>query len=341
MTLGLNNWTASLLAGLAAVLAILFIPVVFNEYEVLQMMIYVILAILALSLAFIWGFGGILSFGHAVFFGLGAYSYAIAAINFGETTSAFLLAILVPSLVAAVLGYFMFYGRISDVYLGAITLTVSLIFFKVINSTSGPQYRIGKAPLGGFNGIPSVPRLTVPGFPDWELGTIELFYVSVALLALTFIGLRFLISSDFGRIVISAKENEKRTELLGYDVRRYKLVTFVIGAAIAGIAGCLYANWGSYTDPTVFALSQSVQIIIWVVVGGVGTLIGPVLGCFFIQWLTTWLTTVDTVNKDVILGGLLTLVVLLLPQGIVPTLRHIARNVTSRAPRHKHEEKAA
>lgn len=338
MTFELSNWVAALIAGTGALLAIFLIPAIFNEYEVLQMMIYVILAILALSLAFIWGIGGILSFGHAVFFGLGAYSYAIAAINFGETTSAFLVAIIVPSLFAAVLGYFMFYGRISDVYLGAITLTVSLIFFKVANSTSGPSYRIGKAPLGGFNGIPSVPRLTVPGFPEWELGTIELFSLSVVLLALTYVGLRFLISSDFGRIVRSVKENERRSELLGYDVRRYKLLTFIIGAAIAGVAGCLYANWGNYTDPSVFALSQSVQVIIWVVVGGVGTLIGPIVGCFLLQWLTTWLTTVDTINKDVILGGILTLVVLLLPQGLVPTIRNLARTACARAARH--EERA-
>ncbi|CCF00967.1 ABC-type transport system permease protein (plasmid) [Sinorhizobium fredii HH103] len=335
MSFELNNWAAALIAGVGAALAIILVPSIFNEYEVLQMMIYVILSILALSLAFIWGFGGILSFGHAVFFGLGSYSYAIAAINFGETTSAFLLAILVPSLFAAILGYFMFYGRISDVYLGAITLTVSLIFFKVANSTSGPSFRIGKAPLGGFNGIPSVPRLTVPGFSDWELGTIELFSLSVVLLALTYIGLRFLISSDFGRIVISVKENEKRSELLGYDVRRYKLLTFIIGAAIAGVAGCLYANWGSYTDPTVFALSQSVQVIIWVVVGGVGTLIGPIIGCFLIQWVTNYLTTIEILNKDVILGGILALMVLLLPQGLIPTIRLLGQRATCRETRHE------
>jgi branched-chain amino acid transport system permease protein len=171
------------------------------------------------------------------------------------------------------------------------------------------------------------------------LGTIELFSLCVVLLVAIYIGLRFLISSDFGRIVISVKENEKRSELLGYDARRYKLATFVIGAAIAGVAGCLYANWGSYTDPTVFALSQSVQIIIWVVVGGIGTLIGPMVGCFLIQWLTTWLTTVETVNKDVILGGILTLMVLLLPQGLVPTLRQFLRPATSATP--LHEEKTA
>lgn len=331
MSFNLSNRAAAAIAGTAAIFSVIFIPLIFNEYEVLQMMIYVILAILALSLAFIWGFGGILSFGHAIFFGLGSYAYAIAAINLGDSTSAFLLAILIPSLFAAILGYFMFYGRISDVYLGAITLTVSLIFFKVANSSSGPSYRIGKAPLGGFNGIPSVPRLTMPGFPDWELGTIELFSLSVTLLALTYIGLRYLISSDFGRIVISVRENETRAELLGYDVRRYKLITFVIGAAIAGVAGCLYANWGSYTDPTVFALSQSVQVIIWVVVGGVGTLFGPLIGCFLIQWLTSYLTTVEVINKDVILGSILTLMVLLVPRGLIPSIQLLRESVGSKA----------
>lgn len=321
MSFKLSNLSASIMAVALATAAIVLIPLAYNEYEILQMMIYVILAILALSLAFIWGFGGILSFGHAVFFGLGAYTYAIAAINFGETTSALALALLVPAAFAAVLGYFMFYGRISDVYLGAITLTVTLIFFKVVNSTSGPQYKIGNAPLGGFNGIPSVPRLTMPGFPDLVLGTIPLFSLSVALLALIYIGLRLLISSDFGRIVISVRENESRAELLGYDVRLYKLLTFVIGGAIAGLAGCLYANWGNYTDPSVFALSQSVQVIIWVVVGGVGTFVGPILGCFLLQWLTSYLTTINLVNKDVILGAVLTLAVLLLPKGLVPSVR--------------------
>ncbi|HEV7247537.1 MAG TPA: branched-chain amino acid ABC transporter permease [Shinella sp.] len=339
MTMDWNNRAAALGAGGGALLAILLFPVIFNEYEILQMTIYVILAILALSLAFIWGFGGILSFGHAMFFGLGAYSYAIASINLGETTSALLLAIVVPCLFAAALGYLMFYGRVSDVYLGAITLTVSLIFFKVANSTSGPAYKIGKAPLGGFNGIPSVPRLTVPGFTAPELDTIGLFTLCIVVLAATYVGLRYLVSSDFGRIVVSVRENERRSELLGYDVRRYKLVTFIIGAGIAGLAGCLYANWGNYTDPTVFALSQSVQIIIWIVVGGVGTFIGPILGCFFIQWLTTWLTTVDTINKDVILGAILTLMVLLLPQGFVPTLQQLARTIQARTIRQ--QEKAA
>lgn len=327
MAFKVSNLQASVAALLAAVAAIIVMPMIYNEYEISQMMIYVIMAILALSLAFIWGFGGILSFGHAAFFGLGAYTYAIAAINFGDTSGAVLLALLVPAVFAALLGYFMFYGRVSDVYLGAITLTVTLIFFKLVNSTSGPQYRIGKAPLGGFNGIPSVPRIGMPFVQGSMLDTIQLFSLCVALLALVYVGLRVLVASDFGRIIIAVRENEGRAELLGYDIRLYKLLTFVIGGSIAGLAGCLYANWGSYTDPSVFALSQSVQVIIWVVVGGVGTFVGPVIGCFLLQGLTSYLTTVNLVNKDVILGGVLTLVVLLLPKGLLPSLESWARRL--------------
>jgi len=322
-----DNWIVAAITGAGAVAIFFLAPMFYNDWELLPWMVYVIFAILALSLAFIWGYGGILSFGHAVFFGIGAYTYAIAAINMGETTVAFLLSLVIPALFAALIGYFMFWGRISDVYLGAITLSVTLIFFKVMNSTAGPEWKIGKAALGGFNGIPSVPTLNVPGFPDWTLSTPQMFGLCVFLLALIYVGLRFLIASDFGRIILSIRENETRAELLGYDARKYKLATFVIGGAIAGLAGSLFAMWGNYTSPTVFALSQSVQIIIWVVIGGVGTLSGSVLGCFLIQWLTNYLTQINIVNKDVVLGVLLTAVVLLIPSGVVPTVQKAFKRV--------------
>jgi len=313
-----------------ALLAMLLMPQFFDEWELLQMMIYVIMAILALSLAFIWGVGGILSFGQGVFFGLGAYSYAVAALNFGETTGALVLAVAIPALFAAALGYFLFYGRISDVYLGAITLTVTLILFDLMNSTSGPQYRIGKAALGGFNGMPSIPRLNVPGFADWSLTTTQLFCVCIGALAVVYAGLKFVAASDFGRVVVAIRENETRADLLGYDSRRFKLATFVIGGGIAGLAGCLFANWGAYTSPTVFALGQSVQIIIWVVVGGLGTFVGPILGSFLIEWLTNYVGAQNLVDTSLILGIVLTLFVLMLPSGLVPSARQVLQSVTRR-----------
>ena len=220
---------------------------------VLELTVYMIMAILALSLALIWGYGGILCFGQSAFFGLGAYTYAIAMFNIGESTMPLLLAVIVPAAFAALLGYFMFYGRISDVYLGVITLTVTLILFNSINSTAGPEFRIGSARLGGFNGIPGIPPLNVPGNKGAPVDLEGMFYLATASLLATYFGLRMLLASRFGRIIVGIRENERRAELLGYDPRAYKLATFTIGGALAGFAGCLFANWGDFVSPTILA----------------------------------------------------------------------------------------
>jgi branched-chain amino acid transport system permease protein len=280
------NFLGLVVVGIVG-LAVLFITPRIAELDtVLDLTVYMIMAILALSLALIWGYGGILCFGQSAFFGLGAYTYAIAMFNIGESTLPFLIAIILPAAFAALLGYFMFYGRISDVYLGVITLTVTLILFNSVNSTAGPEFHIGAARLGGFNGIPGIPPLNWPFNKKAPIDLEGMFYLSTASLLLTYFGLRLLLASRFGRIMVGIRENERRAELLGYDPRAYKLATFTIGGALAGFAGCLFANWGNFVSPTIFGLAQSAQIIIWVIVGGRGTLIGPVIGCIGIQWLT-------------------------------------------------------
>ena len=296
------------------------LPGVMDDYTLIQVTVYAVMAILGVSLGFIWGFGGILCFGQAAFFGLGSYTYALAVMNMGDSTVPFVLAIVVPALFAAVLGYVIFYGRLSDVYMGVITLTVTLILFNLVNSTAGPEWRIGDAPLGGFNGIPAIPTLNVPGQPDNVLSPKDLFEVTFVCLLAVYLGLRVLISSKIGRVIVAAKENEQRVLLLGYDARAYKLFCFTLGGAIAGLAGCLFANWGAFTSPTVFGLAQSAQIIIWVIVGGLGTLVGPVVGCVAIQWLTTQIGTQQTLNANLVLGAILVVFVLMVPRGIVPSL---------------------
>ena len=315
-----KSWMSAALC-LAIGTAMLFgLPSVMDDYTLIQVTIYAVMSILGVSLGFIWGFGGILCFGQAAFFGLGSYTYAIAVMNMGDSTVPFVLAILAPALFAAVIGYVIFYGRLSDVYMGVITLTVTLILFNLINSTAGPEWRIGSAPLGGFNGIPGIPTLNVPGRPDDVLSPKDLFDVTVVCLLVVYLGLRVLISSKIGRVIIAAKENEQRVLLLGYDARAYKLFCFTLGGAIAGLAGCLFANWGAFTSPTIFGLAQSAQIIIWVIVGGLGTLVGPIVGCAMIQWLTTAIGTQQTFNSNLVLGAILLLFVLLVPRGIVPSL---------------------
>lgn len=315
-----KSWISAALS-LAIGIALLFgLPGALDDYTLIEVTIYAVMSILGVSLAFIWGFGGILCFGQAAFFGLGAYTYAIAVMNLGDSTVPFLLAILVPALFAALLGYVIFYGRLSDVYMGVITLTVTLILFNLINSTAGPEWHIGTAPLGGFNGIPAIPTLNWPGQKDEFLTPKDLFYVTFTCLLLVYLGLRVLISSKIGRVIIAAKENEQRVLLLGYDARVYKLFSFTLGGGIAGLAGCLFANWGAFTSPTIFGLAQSAQIIIWVIVGGLGTLVGPIVGCVAIQWLTSQIGTQQAFNANLVLGAILVVFVLLVPRGIVPTI---------------------
>ncbi|MEZ5715521.1 MAG: branched-chain amino acid ABC transporter permease [Paracoccaceae bacterium] len=209
-------------------------PLMIGTYTLTVLVIY---GMLGLSLGLIWGFGGILCFGQAAFFGLGAYTYAISAINIGESTLPMILAVLVPAIFAAALGAMMFYGRLTDVYLGVITLVVTLILYKFMNSTAGPQYVIGNARMGGFNGIPGFQTLNVPGDPGAYIWGDTYFYVCAVALAIVFVLVSALLRSSFGRVAVGIRENETRMSLMGYDVPARKTALFAIGAAIAEAGG--------------------------------------------------------------------------------------------------------
>ncbi|MCY0386142.1 branched-chain amino acid ABC transporter permease [Robbsia sp. Bb-Pol-6] len=309
---------AVVILGLVVMFAL---PRLISEFGVMQATLYAAMAIYGLSQGFVWGFAGILSFGQAAFLGIGGYTYAVAALNLENTLAAALLAIVVPMLFAALLGYFMFYGRISDAYIGVITLTVSVILFELMNSTSGAQYHIGATPLGGFNGIPAIPPFAPPGKPDEPLDQIGIWYVAMAGLIVAYVLLKWLLASRFGRVVVAIRENETRAMLMGYDPRLYKLLAFVIGAGIAGAAGSVFATWGGFISPTVFALTMSAQVIISVLIGGLGTLIGPILGAVAIQYLINLAGTQHTIDPSLGLGIVLVAFVLLVPQGVVPVVR--------------------
>ena len=315
-----RSWRSAAVCAAIGLALMLGLPGLIDDYTLLQVTIYLVMSILAVSLGFIWGFSGILCFGQAAFFGLGAYTYAIAVENMGDSTLPLLLSIVLPAGFAALLGYVIFFGRLSDVYMGVITLTVTLILFNLVNSTAGPEWKIGNAPLGGFNGIPGIPPLNWPGDTEQTISPRGMFNLSFGALIAVYVGLRALIASPVGRVIVAIKENEQRALLLGYDARWYKLSAFALGGAIAGLAGCLFANWGAFTSPTIFGLAQSAQIIIWVIVGGLGTLIGPVVGCVLIQWLTTQIGTQQAFNSNLVLGAILVVFVLLVPRGLVPSL---------------------
>lgn len=292
--------------------------------------VYVILAILALSMSLVWGVAGIFSFGQSVFFGVGAYAYAVTSLGGWAALWPVLAALLLPCLLAAVLGYFLFYGRISDVYLGVITLTASLILYNLVNTVSGSDFQILGVSLGGYNGMPGVPPLTLPG--GYELDFVDAYLAAAVSLVVVYAGLRWMTRTAFGGAVVAIREHEMRAELLGYDARKYKLLVFVMGAAIAGVAGALHAGWGGFVGPDVFSVSFAAQIIIWAQVGGASILAGPVLGCVLVQWLMTWLGQNRVADTNLVLGVIFVLCVLLLPKGLLPWLQQRWQRVKGEQP---------
>lgn len=310
-------------AAVVALVVVLGIPFFAETYTLYTLTVFAIMAIMALSLGLVWGMGGILALGQSMFFGIGAYIYALIAVNMGDSTWALVASMVLPLCVAVLIGYFTFFGRISDIYFAVISLTVPLILLSLINSASGPTYQFGKVHLGGYNGIPGVLPLNNP-FDVADVLTFDgMYYVAALTLVAVYLVLRLLVRSRFGRVMVAIRENELRAELLGYDTRYYKLGVFCIGAVIAGLAGAFYAAWGSSIGPNVFSLSFAAETVIWVLFGGLGTLLGPVLGCFIVQALSTWLGSAGFVNPEIALGLLFILAVLLIPSGIVPSVRRL------------------
>src|SRR5215475_14145686 len=233
-------------AAIAVLLATLAFPLVGDSYTVGNLAYFGVWLFMALGLSLIWGYGGMLSFGQTAFFGLAGYSYGVIAINLGANHGypilALVCALVIAALLALVLGYFMIYGRITGVFVGIVTLSVTLTFATFLNQTAGPEWRIGRARLNGYNGMTRIPSLSIPWF-DGDKITFRgpaLYYLVLVLLVLCYLGLRILVNSRFGNVLVAIRENPERAELLGYDTRRYQLVAFIIGGTLAGLSGALY-----------------------------------------------------------------------------------------------------
>jgi branched-chain amino acid transport system permease protein len=292
----------------------------------LKLTLWISFAICALSLDFVWGKAGIFSFGQNAVFGLGGYAYAVIALNFfpssQETISALLGAGIAGAVSSTLLGYFLFYGRLSDVYLSIVTLAVTLIIYTVLASTAGPEYHVGDALLGGFNGIPSLPGIAFPalfGFGDEELSICQLLTFAIVFAGAIYLSLDVLVYSRFGLKIEGLRSNELRMELLGYDVRKLKLMAFAIGGLIAGLGGGLFAAWGTFVNPSVFSLAQAATVVVWVMVGGRGSLLGAFVGVLIVQSAADAADLVVTQQTPLLVGVLLVGVVMLMPDGVVPT----------------------
>ena len=309
-----------------------------EEFTAFEWSLWAVQAILALSLTLVWGYGGIFSLGQAAVYGVGGYAYGFWAINLidstGESITAVLAAVAVGTAFAALLGYFMFYGNVTDVYVAIITLATSLVLFAFVNSTSGTEYRIGDAPFGGYNGMTRIPRITwrLPGGESHELTRTQFFLFCVAAGLLIAVAVRVLSRRPFGRIAVALQHNELRTGLLGYDVRWHKLAVFTIGGAIASFAGALFAAWGRFMSPTVFSLTPAALVVIWVLVGGRSSVAGAFVGVLVVKGFSSWFGGASGDNEPIVLGVILVLIVLALPGGIVANISRLMRWRRGRVP---------
>ncbi len=329
-------WSGFLLVMIVLALA----PQYLSRYEIILFSNFFISGFLALSLCLLWGYCGILSLGQAAFFGIGGYAYGIVALNLlnlhENTMLAILAGIVVPALFAAFIGAIMFFARLKGVYIAILTLVVSLLFQTFLLQTADPSYTIGAAYLGGFNGLrPASPD--DPLLPSLILGfgsaTIELdgrsyefFYFVLGLLCLVYLGLRCLVNSSYGYLLVGCREDSDRTETFGYDVRLIQLSVFCLSAALAGLAGLLYTAWGTYVHPKVFDVAPNILVVIWVAVGGRKDLTAALIGAIVVEWVSLRLASEGEISLFV-LGAILVAVMLFAPEGLVIKLASLASSL--------------
>ncbi|HMV04174.1 MAG TPA: urea ABC transporter permease subunit UrtC [Accumulibacter sp.] len=295
-------------------------------------------AIVAVAMDLIWGYGGILSLGHGLFFALGGYAFGMYLMRqIGRDGSyqsdlpdfmvfldwpelpwfwlgsdsilwVALLVLVVPALIAFIFGYFAFRSRIKGVYFSIITQALTyasmLLFFR--NETG----------FGGNNGFTDFKRIL--GFSITAPETrVVLFALSALALVATLLLARYLVTSRFGRVLTAIRDAEARVMFIGYDPLWYKLFVWTLSALLCALAGALYVPQVGIINPSEMSVANSIEIAIWVAVGGRGTLIGPVLGAFLVNLAKSWFTVSFPEYWSFFLGTLFIVATLYLPQGVI------------------------
>lgn len=324
-----------------------------STYTVTLLGKYLSFALLAIALDLVWGYCGILSLGHGAFFALGGYAMGMylmrqigdrgvygnpvlpdfmVFLNWSELPwywhgfdmfwFAMLMVILVPGLLAFLFGWLAFRSRVTGVYLSiitqALTYALMLAFFR------------NEMGFGGNNGLTDFKDIL--GFDLQSDATrIALFMITGIALLLAYLLSRYVVDSKFGRVIIGIRDAEDRARFIGYNVERYKLWMFVFSAVLAGIAGALYVPQVGIINPGEFSPLNSIELAIWVAIGGRGTLYGAVIGAILVNYAKTYFTGVFPEVWLFALGGLFVLVTLFLPRGIVGLFDRI-KSKTVQAP---------
>jgi branched-chain amino acid transport system permease protein len=299
--------------GVAALVALAVVPWVLARHQLSILTDLLIFGLFALSLDLILGYTGMVSFGHAAYFGLGAYGSALVLIHFAQPVPVALLAgALLAAVVALPVGWLS--TRATGIYFAMLTLAFAQFLYTV-------AYK-WRDLTGGSDGITGVPKTgLVWGGPS--LASPRAFYfVVVVSVVLSLVACRALVSSPFGRALQAIRENERRFVALGRDARPFKIVVFVIAALFAGLAGALFAPFRGFASPEVMFWVLSGQGLMMVVMGGVGTLVGPIVGAMVFILIQEILSSY-TEHWMIFTGAMFILMVIFLPGGVVGTLQRL------------------
>lgn len=295
----------------------LIYPVFAESYDIDNFSYFMIWIFMALGLCLMWGYGGMLSFGQTFFFGISGYAYGVLAIDMGggtTTIAALVLSVIIAMIAAAMLGYFMIWGGISGIFFGIVTLSATLVLAFFLGQTAGPEWHIGPARLNGFNGMKGMDPLAIG---DLYLEGALLYYFVLGLVVAVYVALRMLVNSSFGNVIVAIRENPQRAQMLGYDVRKYQLVTFLIGSGLAGLSGALYTSWGQFITPASIGLPAAAMPIVWVAFSGRSDLTATLVGTFLLLFAFQTITVYSQQVALVLMGALLLATVMLAPQGFV------------------------
>ncbi len=304
-------------------------PLWMSEFEASNVSYYLLNLPMALGLCLLWGYCGVLSFGQVAYFGIAGYLYGIIAGNMRGDPWGPLLGevggLAACAVVSAIFGYFMFYARVQRWIVPILTLVLALLLETFLGQTAGYQWRVGSVQLGGYNGMTGIPWFQLGDFTFFGY---SFYYYVVLLVLVSYLGCRALVNSHHGKVMLAMREDPLRTELLGYDIRARQLAVFVIAGVLAGLSGLLYVQWGNYITPSQLGLVQAALPVIWVAVGGRSKLLAVAISAYALNWITYSLSSAGNQYALVIIGGLLVVVMLFFPDGIVVTL---ARNMNRQA----------
>ena len=313
------------------VLLFLLYPTQTSAFRVSNVSFYLLNIPLGLGMALLWGYCGVLSFGHVAYFGIAGYMYGIIAGNMPGNSLGPIAGVagglLASGIVAGVFGYFVFYARVQKWIIPILTLVLTLLLETFLGQTAGYQWRVGSVLLGGYNGMTGIPWFQIGSF---VFEGYSFYYLCLALVLACYFGLRMLVNSSFGQVIVAIREDELRTELLGYDIRARQWLVFVLSAALAGLSGLLYVQWGNYITPSQVGLLQAALPVIWTAVGGTTSLLAVVIATFALNWVTFTLSSQGNQYAMVIIGALLVVTMLFFPRGIVVMLAERLGRLTSR-----------